>query len=305
MLDKIDKMFNSCVFVKSPKLPKGGYSYLFEWSKEEDKEKWKSDGYKWGRKRYMKKISETITKSCYYVYLHATSCSKSFVRQVYYNSKWPQRVVICYKGDCRKALCFSKSDNNKGIFNKTLFLKNLPANSTEASVSCLHPCITQVKLDESKDNSKTKYALVAFKSIESVLEAKEVLNNRVMNGNTVTADFLSQNLAVSFIQHSNFLSSSQDPCTLFVTGFDSDVSKRQVYKLFATCSSITFEGLCNSHNNGDGDEEEEDGDEEEDEDTDDQSFRYCHVRYSGAEEARRVLEMEQDRNDMVVMYARR
>lgn len=123
---------------------------------------------------------------------------------------------------------------------QTLFIKNLPTETTPEQVKALSADITEVRMDVSQNKSEKnpKYAILEFSNPETAEKNLEKLRGQKVNGAEIYVDFVGGKSLVSFVKPQ--LTPSSDPLKLYVTGFGRDIIVDQLKEMFPTSSEITL-----------------------------------------------------------------
>ncbi|ESO02585.1 hypothetical protein HELRODRAFT_161873 [Helobdella robusta] len=101
---------------------------------------------------------------------------------------------------------------------RILYMKRLPSSITEEEVMSLDPDIQKVLLDDSKNHSNTKYALLLFEDSKTAKGALSRLKGVIIDECNIVVDVLNELKSVSCCQVSDFpLAPTKDPKKLYVT----------------------------------------------------------------------------------------
>lgn len=133
-----------------------------------------------------------------------------------------------------------EDEDDSGKPKKTLFIKNLPAATTEAQIKALSPDIQSIRLDSNKKSgdANPKYAILDFADEATATRNLELLKGQKVGGADIIVDFVGSQSIVTFITPT--LTPSSDPLKLYATGFGREITIEQLKAMFPTSKEISL-----------------------------------------------------------------
>lgn len=131
-------------------------------------------------------------------------------------------------------------DEDFEVGQQTLFMKNLPSETTPEQVKALSADIQDVRMDvsQNKNEKNPKYAILEFKDRETAERNLQLLKGQLVNGVVAYVDFVAGHTETQLVKPQ--LTPSSDPLKLYVTGFGRDIVIDQLKEMFPTSSDITL-----------------------------------------------------------------